>query len=107
MRHAFDLSNKRAGSVRESGLRHARHQLECVLIVKLLQYLIWKVDAVQLPEGMVVAVIVEVLVSRLEHAPVIRILVGLEAVFAEENPILILDEELTREPRLAADVVKD
>ena len=56
---------------------------------------------------MVVAVVVEVLVVGLEHAPVVRILVGLIAVLPEQNAILVLDEELPRGARLAAEIVQD
>ena len=80
--------------------------LQRVLVVELLQHLVGQADAVQLPERVIVAVVVEVLVVGLEDAPVVRILVRLVAVLAEQNPILVLDEELVRRPRLAAEVVE-
>src|SRR5688572_21886228 len=73
----------RAPDLRETGARQSRHQLQCVLIVQLPQRLIGQADAVELPEGVVVAVVVEVLVVGLEHPPVVRKLVGLVAVLAE------------------------
>src|SRR5216110_3092224 len=83
-----------------------RDELHRIAIVELPQHLIGQSDAVQLPERVIVAVVVEVLVVGLEHAPVIRVLVGLIAVLAEENPVLILDEEIVRGARLAAEVVQ-
>ena len=56
---------------------------------------------------MVVAVVVEVLVGRLERAPVVRVLAGLVRVLPEQNPVLILDEEGARGPRLAAQLGED
>ena len=55
---------------------------------------------------MIAAVVVEVVVIRLEHAPVIRILLGLKRVLAEENPVLVFDEEVVRAARLTTDVVQ-
>src|SRR5260221_11386124 len=92
--------------IRKSCSRQSGRQFQGVLIVELLQDGIGQADAVQLPERVVVAVIVEVLVVGLEHAPVVRILVGLVAVLSEQDPILVLDEELVRGARLAAEVVQ-
>ena len=82
-------------------------QLQGVRVVHLPEHVIGQSDAVHLPEGVVVAVIVEVLVVGLEHPPVIGILVGLEAVLPEQQAILVLHEERVSRPRLAADVVED
>src|SRR5687768_7068306 len=56
---------------REPCARQVRDRLHRVLIVQLLENAVGKAHAVQLPEGMVVAVIVEVVIGRLEDAPVI------------------------------------
>src|SRR5688572_21294219 len=59
---------------REAGGWHALHQLQRVLIVDLLQHRIGEIDPVQLPERVITAIVIEVVVARLEHAPVVRIL---------------------------------
>src|SRR6059036_2870698 len=76
--------------VRETRVREPRRQLQRVRVVELLQHRIGQADAVELPERVIVPVIVEILVVGLEHPPVVRILVGLIAVLPEQNPILIL-----------------
>src|SRR5437667_12857649 len=91
----------------ESGPRKARNEPQRVLIVELPQDRVGQADPVQLPERVIVAVVVEVLVVGLEDAPVIRVFVRLVAVFAKENPILILHEELVRRARLPAEIVED
>ena len=53
---------------------------------------------------MIVAVVVEVLVAGLERPPVVRILVWLEAVLAEQHAVLVLHEEVVRRLRLAAEL---
>src|SRR5258706_8502776 len=93
-------------SARESRARQARCHLQRILVVELFQHLIGQPDAVQLPERMVVAIVVEILVVGLEHTPVVRVFIRLVAVLAEQNPVLIFDEELVRGPRLAAEVVQ-
>src|SRR5512141_2125681 len=50
--------------------RQTARDLLGVLVVDLLQYAVRKVDPVQLPERVIVPVIIEVLVARLEHSPV-------------------------------------
>src|SRR5215207_8220154 len=92
---------------RPAGLRQRRRQAQRVLVIELLQHGIWQIDAVQLPERVIVPVVVEVVVARLEHPPVVRILLGLERILAEEQPVLVRDEEVVRRARLAADVVED
>ena len=90
----------------ETAVRQAGRQLDGVLVIQLPEHGIGQADAVELPERMVVAIVVEVLVVGLEHAPVVRILVGLVGVLAEHDPILVLHEEVVRGPRLPADVVQ-
>src|SRR5262245_28351296 len=81
--------------------RQARHDSQCIFVIKLLQHGVGQIHAVELPERVIVPVVVEVLVLRLEYAPVVRVLLGLERVLAEENPVLVLDEEIMRRARLA------
>src|SRR6476660_7374653 len=90
----------------ETAVRQAGRQLHGVLVVQLPEHGIRQADAVQLPERVVVAIVVEVLVVGLEHTPIVRILVRLVGVLAEHDPILILHEEVVRGPRLPADVVQ-
>src|SRR4051812_6333019 len=54
--------------------RQALDDPQRVVPIDLLQHRVGQVDAVQLPERVVVAVVVEVLVLRLEDAPVVGIL---------------------------------
>src|SRR5262245_9622030 len=95
------------GGLFERRPRQPGDELQRVAVVELSERLIGQSDAVQLPERVVIAVIVEVLVVGLEYAPVVRIFVGLIAVFPEENPVLILEEKVARGARLAADIVQD
>src|SRR5579872_1807465 len=71
-------------SVRVVRLREAGRQLEGVLVIQLPEHLVGQADAVKLPERVIVAVVVEVLVVGLEDAPVVRVFVRLVAVLAEE-----------------------
>src|SRR5690606_15333171 len=86
--------------------RQLGHQPQRALVVELPEHLVGKVHAVELPERMVVAIVVEVLVRRLEHAPVVGILDGLEAVLAEEDPVLVSDEEVPGRAGLAPELVQ-
>jgi hypothetical protein len=54
----------------------------------------------------VAAVVVEVVVARLQHPPVVRVLVGLERVLAEQDAVLEAHEEVARRARLPPDVVE-
>src|SRR5439155_21205388 len=93
-------------SVGEAGVGQSRRDLQRVLIIDLPKHCIRKPNAVQLPERMVITVVIEVLVVGLEHTPVVRIFVRLIAVLPEQEPILVLDEEVVRRPWLTADVVQ-
>src|SRR5687768_15385514 len=93
-------------SVRPPALRQPLHNFQCVLVVDLLEDLVRQVDAVQLPERVIVAIVIEVVVAGLENAPVIRILVRLERVLPEQDLVLVLDEEVAGGARLPADVVQ-
>ena len=92
--------------LRKAGARQAGIELQRVGVVQLLQHSVRQRHPVQLPEGVVVTVIVEVFVGGLERAPVVRIFVGLIAVLAEQQPVLVLDEEVVRRARLTAEVVE-
>ena len=94
------------GQFGKAGPRHSGHEPQGVLVIELSQHRVRQVDAVQLPERVVVAVIVEVFVAGLEHAPVVRVFVRLIAVFSEQHPVLVLHEEVVRRARLAAEVVE-
>src|SRR5215218_6962637 len=80
-------------------LRKAGRDRERVFVIQLLQHVIRQRHSVELPEGVVIAVIVEVLVIGFEHAPVVRILALLVGILAEQHAILVLDEELARGAR--------
>jgi hypothetical protein len=87
-------------------VRQRGRHLQRVLVIQLAQHLVGKTDAIQLPERVIVAVVVEVFVVGFEDAPIVRVLVRLIAVFPEQDAILVLDEELARGARLAAEVVE-
>src|SRR5690349_5282404 len=53
----------------ESRARQAGHELQGVLVIELSQHLIGECQPVQLPERVVIAVVVEVLVAGLKRAP--------------------------------------
>src|SRR5678815_4586655 len=93
--------------VRPARLWQAGCDAQRVLVVQLFQHDVRQVHAVQLPERVVVTVVIEVLVLRLEDAPVIRVLSWLEGVLAEHDPVLILDEEIVSGARLPTKVVQD
>ena len=86
----------------EEFLGEPGHNPQPVAVIQLPQHIVWKRHPIQLPEGVVVAVVVEVLVSCLEDAPEIRVLAGVVRVLAEQDSILIANEELPRKPRLTA-----
>src|SRR6185295_12130826 len=92
---------------RKAGTWQPRNYFQRVAVIDLSEDVVWEADPVELPERVIVAVVVKVLVVGFEYAPVVRVFVGLEAVFAKQDPILILDKEIVRRPRLASEVVKD
>ena len=49
----------------------------------------------------------EILVPGLEHAPVVGVFARLERVLAEQDPVLVLDEEVVCRPRLPTQVVEN
>jgi hypothetical protein len=92
--HTHTRSSNSAVLSRKCGCRNSWRQLQRVLVIQLLQDHVGQVQAVHLPERMIVPVIIEVFVLRLEHPPVVRILLGLVGVLAEKNSVLELDEEI-------------
>src|SRR5688500_19764644 len=78
---------------RPARLRQSRRDLQRVLVIHLLQHSVGQIDSVQLPEGMVVPVIIEVVIARFEYPPVVRILLGLERVLTEQDAVLELRSE--------------
>src|SRR5215218_3946032 len=78
---------------RKGGARQRPRDAQRVPVIDLLQHRVWQIDAVQLPERVVWPVVVEVVVARLEDAPVVRVLLGLERVLAEQDAVLVFDEE--------------
>ena len=77
--------------------RHVWDESQRVPIVDLPQHVVGESNAVELPEGVVVPVVVEVLVLGFENAPVIRVLRGLERVLPEQDavPVLLKESDLT------------
>src|SRR5262245_46649244 len=55
----------------ERGSRELRYDAHRVRVIQFPQRLVGQADAVQLPERVVVAVVVEVLIVGLEHPPVV------------------------------------
>src|SRR5215211_2423376 len=68
---------------RPTGLRQPRGELQRIPEIELLQHIIRQIDSVELPERVIVAVVVEVLVGGFEDAPVVRILLGLERILSK------------------------
>ncbi len=91
----------------KSPSRQARHESQRVAVVQLPQDHVGQVQAVELPEGVVVPVVVEILVRGLERPPEVRILAGDVRVLAEQDPVLVLDEERSRRARLPSQFGKD
>src|SRR5918993_1999148 len=91
---------------RETGARNSGQKLKCVLVIELPQHRVRQAETVQLPERVIVAVVIEVFVVGFEDAPIVRELIRLIAVLAEQDAILVLDEELASHPRLSAEVVE-
>src|SRR5688500_19546573 len=96
-----------AGSTREPGFRQPGDDPQRVLMIELPQHGIRQCHSVKLPEGVVVAVVIEVLICRLEYSPEVRIFVRLEAVFPEQDAVLVLHEEVSPETRLAYEIIQD
>ena len=55
---------------------------------------------------MIVAIVIEVLVGSFKHAPVVRILIRLVAILAEQDAVLVLYEKIVRRPWLPAEIVQ-
>src|SRR4029078_12439621 len=91
--------------LRPAALRQARLHFQRVLVIELLQDLVGEPHAVQLPERVVAAVVVEVLVVGLEHAPVVGVLGRLVGVLPEHQAVLVLGEELRGGVRLPAELI--
>ncbi len=75
--------------LRPARLRKSRRDPKSIAVVDVLQHFVRQVEAVQLPEGVVIAVVVEVVIGGLEDPPEVGILTGLERVLAEEDPVLV------------------
>src|SRR5690242_3121382 len=66
--------------LRPAALRNPLRDFQRVLEVDFFQHVVWKIDAVKLPERVIRTVVVEIIVLGLEHPPVVRILFRLEGV---------------------------
>src|SRR5437899_9103216 len=86
----------------ESRWGYARQQLERVLVIDFLQNFVVEAEAVDAPEGVAVAVILEIFVARFERAEIPLVFVDLVDVFAHQDVILIFTEEIVRGVRLAS-----
>src|SRR6185436_13676533 len=71
-----------------------RNDPQRVLVVDLLQYLVRQPQPVHLPERVPLAVVVEVLVPRLEYPKVVRIFIHRVDVFPEQHAVLVLHQEV-------------
>lgn len=78
-------SRDRPDAGRIPGRSHSRNARKIGYRALLPQHLIEQVDAVELPEGVVIAVVVEVVIGGLEDPPEVGILTELERVLAEEE----------------------
>src|SRR4030095_8345099 len=87
--------------------RQAVDQLERVAVIELAKYQVRHVEAVELPERVVVAVAVGVLGGGLERAEEGRVLGGLVGVLPEQDAILVLHEERACGARLAPELLDD
>src|SRR4029453_3306338 len=90
----------------ETSSRESGDGFQGVAEIELLENLVRQRDAIQFPERVVVAVVVEIFVARLQYPPIVRILVWLVGVLPEQQPVLVLDEKVVRKAWLPADVVK-
>src|SRR5215204_3858175 len=92
--------------LRPPGLRQTGLHLQGVLVIELLQHRIRQPHPVQLPERVIRPVVVEILVMRLEDAPVVGILRRFVGVLAEHHAVLVLGEELRGGVGLPAELVE-
>ena len=69
-------AGRRLGDGRKRRRAQARDQPQRVAVVELLQHHVGQVQPVQLPERVIVPVVVEILVRRLERPPEVRVLGG-------------------------------
>src|SRR5262249_22413202 len=93
-----------AYSLRKLLRLHARHELQSVLVVNLLQYFIWQIQTVKPPERVVAAVIFDVIVAGLQDAEIVSVLARLIDILTEEDAILVFDEEIAGEIGLASEL---
>src|SRR5258705_7588550 len=93
--------------IRPARLGEAGFDLQGVPVIQLLQHGVRQPHAIELPEGVVRPVVVEILIVRLENPPVIGILRCLVSVLPEHHPVLVFGEKLCSRIRLAAELVED
>src|SRR6266852_3044213 len=74
----------------------SRHQLQRIFVVDLLQHLVRHLETVNPPERVALAVILKILVARLERPEIPFVFVHLVDVFPHQHAVLILHQELMR-----------
>src|SRR5713101_8056643 len=72
----------------------SRHQLQRIFVVDLLQHLVRHLETVNPPERVALAVILKILVARLERPEIPFVFVHLVDVFAHQHAVLILDQKI-------------
>ena len=91
---------------REGGGVDAGDELQCVLVVDLFQDFVVEPEAVDAPEGVALAVILDVLVACFEAAEIPLVFVHFVDVLSHEDAILILRQKIVGGIRLAAEFGK-
>src|SRR6267154_75667 len=80
----------------------AGHELHGILVVDLFQDFVVELEPVNAPEGVALAVILDVIVARFEAPEIPLVFVHLVDVFAHQDAVLILRQKIVRGVGLAA-----
>src|SRR5258708_35663317 len=89
-------------SIREGFGVYAWDQLQGVLVVDLFQDLVGDLEAVDAPERVAAAVVLEIFVACFQRAKIPFVFVHLVNVFTHQHAVLILHQEIVRRIRLPA-----
>src|SRR5205823_6053536 len=81
----------RSPLLRKSRRIDSRQDPQSVLIVQLLEHFIGQIEPVHFPEGVILAVVVEIFVGGLEHLEIGVILDRVPDIFAEHDAVLMVD----------------
>ena len=88
--------------IREGLWVDAGDELQRIFVIDFLEYLVWELEAIDSPESVTLAVVLEVFVAGFQSTEIPLVFIHIVDVFSHQHAILIFHQEIMRRIGLAS-----